>query len=347
MKVLVSFPGCRHELVDSESRQPINEPVDDYILHNWDVLYPEHILPTINKHGNPKYIFTDGMATFNTKINDLPVYAVDAWLENEMNNFVENNIIVPTHYQTKHCANFVINKKQINRWVTIKLCEIFNVDYDYTWSGIGKSFDLSLFINEKQTLSDNTLDEYWDQILPSVTTSEKWIDVDGDVTSDLSHVNYISNTDVWNSGLNDIMTNTAVSLITESLVDQNAATFSEKTVFALYGLTFPIWVGGVNMATEWENKGFDIFNDVIDHSYQSMPTLLERCFYAIYLNREILTDINLAKELRNKMKDRLFENQCKLTPEIFKNYNRSVIETWPVELQEPALRSMYRYLNLK
>jgi len=349
MKVFVSF-SQRNLLYESISKtQVTSRELTGNILHVWDVIDDATIDNIFQEFGTPKYIFVDSMSQYNSSL-DVDVYSVDAWLEAEILNWERNKLVVETSpVVTTHIANFQINKKQINRFLAIKLCEIFSIDVNYTWSAVDKTFDLQHIVQENQNLNDNNINKYWGQLLSPISKFErKWVNVHTDHDFSSSSVeDYGGNLEVWNAGLNDIMSSTAVSIITESVWTQKCATFTEKTAFSVFALTFPIWVGGYNMATEWKKKGFDTFDDIIDHSYESMPTLLERCFYAIYLNLEILTNIELTSALRNKHMDRLIKNRDMLTSENLKNYNRKVISTWPEELQQPALESLHRYLELK
>jgi hypothetical protein len=348
MKTLVSFPDKRNILYDSVSNTIVtNGELTGNILHIWDVVDDQTIDDICQAYGTPEYVFTDGMCQYESDL-DITVYAVDTWLESELVIWEKEKLAAVDNVKTTQVANFQINKKQINRYLTIKFCEIFNLDVDYTWSGIGESFDLSCIVLEKTQLKDNDIDRYWSDILAPISKfNKKWIDTCNHHKFSYSVTNYGSNYTVWHAGLNNVMSNTAISLITESVWTQKAATFSEKTAFSVLALTFPIWVGGYNMASEWKKKGFDIFEDIIDHSYESMPTLLERCFYAFYLNLNILTNVNLAAELRSKYMDRLVKNRDMLTSENFKKYNRKIINTWPANLQQPALESIHRYLRLK
>jgi len=347
MKTLVSFPSYRDLLFESEGTIPFCGSLEGNILHVWDIIDDTTLSYIFEKFNNPKYVFIDS-STYKSDLN-VDIYAVDAWLESELLGWKKNNLAIESSPVTTHTANFQVNKKQINRFLAIKLCEIFSIDVNYTWSATDKTFDLSHIVQENQNLNDDNINKYWEQLLSPISKFErKWIATqDNHDFSSSSVENYGDNLEVWNAGLNNIMSNTATSLITESVSTQIAALFTEKTAFSLLALTFPIWVGGFNAASEWKKKGFDVFEDVIDHSYENMPTLLERCFYAVYLNLEILTNIELASDLRNKHMDRLIKNRDMLTSENLKNYNRKVISTWPDDLQQPALESIHRYLKLK
>jgi hypothetical protein len=146
-------------------------------------------------------------------------------------------------------------------------------------------------------------------------------------------MNYGGNAWTWKNGLNDLFSKSAISLITESVRYQQSMTFTEKTLYSVLGLTFPIWVGGYNQASEWEKLGFDAFNDVVDHSYQSYNTLIERCYYAFSNNLELLTNKSKSAELRAIHQERLFKNRELLLQNQLGKFVDTEINKYPSELQ--------------
>lgn len=332
IQVLVSFPTQRDKLVVSGTTEEYTGSLDGKILYIWDVIDDQCLLEILSRYGIPKYIAADSLSYYyNSKLNNSIYGGVEIWLESEIEAFKHKGITQITAHSlsTAHVANFQINKKQINRFLAMKFCEIFDIDLDYTWSGIGKYFDLTHVNDEQKKINDPIIKRYWGDIVAPITKfDQKWVYKGNlDIRDEHAIVNYGSNIDVWNNGLSDIISRTAISLITESVWTQQLATFSEKTAYSVLGLTFPIWVGGYRCATEWKNKGFDIFEDIINHSYECMPTLIERCFYAFYLNKDILTDINLASQLRATHIERLMNNREKLTSDTLHKHNKKIIET--------------------
>jgi hypothetical protein len=103
----------------------------------------------------------------------------------------------------------------------------------------------------------------------------------------------------------------AVALITETIEHSwiNNTTFTEKSIWPMLSLNFPIWLGGRQQADLWESIGFDVFRDCIDHRYQHEvdPTL--RIKRAIDDNIEILSNLELAASLRNHHRIRLLNNR--------------------------------------
>ena len=119
--------------------------------------------------------------------------------------------------------------------------------------------------------------------------------------------------EVWEGYRSDMISTTAVSLLTESCSwNEPNFVFTEKTFFAVFGLTFPIWVGNHGQADQFEGMGFDTFPDVINHDYQFYPDLFDRVYWAIKLNLPLLTDIDLARTARRQHLPRLISNRAHL-----------------------------------
>jgi hypothetical protein len=87
---------------------------------------------------------------------------------------------------------------------------------------------------------------------------------------------------------------TCVSLITEPAYYEKETIVTEKTLMAVYAGTIPIWVGGWRIADYMTSMGFDVFDDIIDHSYQTEQDPGRRCDLAVELNLELLTNFDLA-----------------------------------------------------
>ena len=219
---------------------------------------------------------------------------------------------------TKYCFNFMINKKHLHRYLCMKLVELFGLKYfTYTWSGIGKEADCSLLIKQHHVLGKSSplTEEQFAKILSPVEFDPHFFMHHGVIPEvDSNVVNYGGNRSSWDLGCKHLFCDSAVSLITESIgaldPTQKSSVFTEKTIYSVLGLGFPIWVGGgYKQAEQWKSLGFDIFDDVINHDYQYYDTLLERCVYAFILNNKILTDINHARLVRSQCLSRLKNNR--------------------------------------
>jgi hypothetical protein len=215
-------------------------------------------------------------------------------------------------------SNFLFS---INSFILLKLIEWFNlISYKYSWSGIGSCADLTKTIAEMDSISASFInDDFRNFILSPIKLKPVWYDENsGSITCDdlskySSNVPTTSVLNQWNQFQAKLVSHSAVTLMTESTINMDLNyTFTERTVFSVLGLTFPIWVGNFGQAEQAKAMGFDIFSDVIDHSYQYKKTLLERCYYAIADNLEILTNFELAKQTRISNFKRLIDNRSYL-----------------------------------
>jgi hypothetical protein len=110
--------------------------------------------------------------------------------------------------------------------------------------------------------------------------------------------------------------------------------FTEKTLYALLALNFPIWIGGWGHADQFRQMGFDVFDDIVNHSYQYKPTLFERCYSAFDDNSALLTDLKYVSQLRNQCRDRLENNRNLLFRGQLEKTTHTAMATWPQDLQQ-------------
>ena len=107
-----------------------------------------------------------------------------------------------------------------------------------------------------------------------------------------------------------------ISLITEPTYIEKEALIDEKTIMAIYGGTIPIWVGGWRYADAMKELGFDVFDDIVDHSYQSLEDPIKRIDKSIELNLHLLSGFTMTPQILerlqhnlNLMLDGVFEKQ--------------------------------------
>jgi hypothetical protein len=321
---------------------PTVQLTTDDILVWFDVISEEQIKFLVENNGIPGHIIStahaDQFVDF-CKVSHWPYFLLTA-----------SQVLQPgsgshDHLPVEYCANFLINKKRISRFLLLKLVKWFNLtSYNYTRSGIGDIHDLSRLLPEFEQLPLNIISDK-SKFKTHVLSAVEQIPVKFQHSPGMGFDNVsVSNTGTytwaWDNFAGKIVSQSAVSLITESIGYEKYMVYTEKTLYAVCGLTFPIWVGGYKQAETWAKKGFDTFDDVINHDYQYCDTLLERCVRAIADNMKILTDLNFAREQKIKHLDRLRKNRELLIP-IFTEQHQNFWKTAPKDLIEavpPYLR---------
>jgi hypothetical protein len=86
--------------------------------------------------------------------------------------------------------------------------------------------------------------------------------------------------------------------------------------------------------------GFDVFNDVIDHSYQYHSSLIDRWYWAVELNRRILQDLDYARYCRQRADSRLRLNLQRLHDGTAAKFNESMMAAWPPHIADPVREAM-------
>jgi hypothetical protein len=122
---------------------------------------------------------------------------------------------------------------------------------------------------------------------------------------------------------------TCVSLITEPCYLEREIMITEKTVMAMYAGTLPIWIGGWRLPDAMRDLGFDVFDDIVDHSYSTLEDPAVRLDQALLLNRHLLTDLNCAQNFLQHNQHRLQYNVDLLEQNVFLDLVRQQIQANP------------------
>jgi hypothetical protein len=134
-----------------------------------------------------------------------------------------------------------------------------------------------------------------------------------------------------------------ISIISEPIFFEKEALVTEKTIMALYGGTFPIWFGGWKCAESMRYLGFDVFDDIIDHSYEDLPNPIERCYYAIERNLHLLSNHDKIKKLADKNHSRFQHNLDLLRSNVCLNECFAQLDKCTPEVRTALLKIMPQF----
>lgn len=313
----------------------------DDIFYRADTICPTNVESIIADLGEPGFIVGDNAGFVRCSGRDIytvPFRGLELeWLS------LRESFVLSRPESTDFCFNFMINKKQINRYLLIKLIEYLELDqntFTYTWSGLDRRFDLHSTIKEIDNDPCGWPDNFKNKILSPIELPSRWIPYLAEqLVPNLSYTNFGSTAWTWTFIFKDMVSRSAVSLITESQQEQSSCVFTEKTLYALMGMTFPIWIGGVGHADYFRSMGFDIFDDVIDHSYQWHPTLIRRCYHALVDNLAIISDLETAQRARTQHMERLIANiELIQSHDLLRIHTDRVVSKWPDSLRAPIMK---------
>jgi len=216
--------------------------------------------------------------------------------------------IVPDWSRKKFNFNFMINKPRRNREFLLLLIEHFELkNYCYTlcWQDVEFSRNVG-------NLLRHTNNPHYRKII-----LETKINIPSHYFS-MGHERLLSQGLQYGSTKNvenyigllkqNIFEPSCVSLITEPSFFERETLKTEKTIMAMYGGTLPIWVGGWGIPQSLRDLGFDVFDDIIDHSYERMSDPYDRAYYAVEKNLDLLRDFDRAKNFISQNHERFKHN---------------------------------------
>lgn len=100
----------------------------------------------------------------------------------------------------------------------------------------------------------------------------------------------------FNLHLRPMYENSVVEVVTESSFSAPGFNLTEKTQNAFYACNFPIVLGGRGIVQHLRDLGFDMYDDVIDHSYDSVANPFDRIIAAVKNNQRLLCDADYARQ---------------------------------------------------
>lgn len=232
--------------------------------------------------------------------------------------------VQPQTYTTTSCFNFMVYKARPLRRVFLELLQYFNLTTECYTANIGKHMKpLSIAHSDP-----NIVNFLKYRKSTTLTLQPQIVSTESEQGYNISHYTKFLERKVFGPS--------AVALITEPIEPawDNSMNFSEKTIFAMLGCNFPIWVGGVNQASLWASAGFDTFNDIIDHSYQTKETTIERMYYALKNNLDLLSNLELARNARIQCHDRLIANQQRVFNNVISDWAESNLSKVPDNIRQ-------------
>jgi hypothetical protein len=129
----------------------------------------------------------------------------------------------------------------------------------------------------------------------------------------------IDNAGNFENRLRSMYRNSFVEIVSESVFTPPSFIITEKTANSFFGCNFPIILGGCGIIAHLREIGFDMFDDVVDHSYDQIANPFDRIVSAIESNRRLLIDSDHAKQSWRRCHTR-FEHNVQTVRNIYAWY---------------------------
>jgi hypothetical protein len=103
-----------------------------------------------------------------------------------------------------------------------------------------------------------------------------------------------------------------VEIVSESSFCAPSFNVTEKTANSFFACNFPIFLGGSGLVQHLRDIGLDLFDDLIDHSYDTIANPFDRIVAALDNNQQLLTDAPYVKQIWAQCRPRFESNYEKI-----------------------------------
>ena len=247
---------------------------------------------------------------------EYPHVIMPVYLAAEVEEFNRQKI-QPNWNNKTHCFNFMINKPRLNRIRLLEYVEkeqLTNRLYALPWR---HSDYASIPVTDYRMGEEVVLDQgVKNRHYPNALTYQQLLQ-------------------------RQVFEPTCVSLITEPCYLEREIMITEKTIMAIYAGTLPIWAGGWRLPDAMRDLGFDVFDDIVDHSYSTLADPVARLDQALIKNQRLLTNFDLVRDFIAANQQRLQHNVDLVEQNVFLDLVKKQVQG------RPQLRGIAELWSLK
>jgi hypothetical protein len=312
---MIEIIGSKYFYQGEQLASPEIIVVRDHHYNEEQQCFPvNHLLENSRCNSKEHVVIFDHVLQHDDVLKDFNLLYFPSFMARENTEFLQQHI-QPDWSNKTATFNFMINKPRPHRFQLLKMIEEFGLtDYCHSLAW--------------QTNSVNNIPTTDYRFGPEVVM-ERGV-----------RLGNFRNSQVYQGLLQKtVFEPSCVSLITEPVYYERETIITEKTIMSMYAGTIPVWVGGWGIPNYLKQAGFDIFDDVVDHSYQYLEDPLDRCRQAVELNLDLLRYFELTKQINWVCQDRLKKNVELLESNYFRNKCLTIIDQHSGPVQH-ALQQM-------
>jgi len=112
----------------------------------------------------------------------------------------------------------------------------------------------------------------------------------------------------FENNLRSAYQNSFVEIVGCRLGVDPGVSIDEKMINSVYARNFPVLIGSAGTVTFYRNLGIDMFDDVVDHSYDQIDNPVDRFYKAIVDNKHLITDADQTKKTWQALESRFNKN---------------------------------------
>lgn len=272
------------------------EHINDDIIyiddHHWDQDLAQFPILALLKNSKKQHLLVFDHLAHDDSLAGYDHVCLPVYLSAEVEVF-RNQKILPDWSHKTVTFNFIINKPRPSRLALLDMVSKYHL-HDFRHTLCWRSSD-------------------W----PSIPVTDYKFGPEIQLDQGIKNGNFSNSLTYQELLQKRVVEPTCISLITEPCFYEKEAMITEKTVMAIYGGTIPIWIGGWRLPDVLRDLGFDVFDDIVDHSYSQLADPWARLKEAIDRNLHLLRDRDQIIDFMSRSHDRLRHNLRQLEHNVF------------------------------
>lgn len=268
----------------------------------------EYLSDMFDYYSNKKFILITSVENLESYISNKNV-SIICWggdLTNQQAEYKELSPVIDKNFDSKHTFLSLNRNNRAQRSILLSLLHGMNIQEHGLISCMFREeltdpfVDTEWQFNNKQLNVQELVRSGFFKLMNSTELLSDKKDIYGFRTND--------NVNNFNYKLRAYYTDTFVEIITETSYTETAYLLTEKTLNSIYGCNFPILLCGCGSVALLRSIGFDMFDDIVDHSYDTIENPIDRLYTAVTNNLELLTNNDKTKTIWQENKHRFLKN---------------------------------------
>jgi hypothetical protein len=286
----------------------------------------EYLSDMFNYYSNKKFILITSVENLESYISNKNV-SIICWggdLTNQQAEYKELSPIIDKNFDSKHTFLSLNRNNRAQRLILLSMLHGMNIQDNGLISCMFREEltdpfeDTGWQFNNKQLDVRELVRSGFFKLMNSTELLSDKKDIYGFRTND--------NVNNFNYKLRAYYTDTFVEIITETSYTETAYLLTEKTLNSIYGCSFPILLCGCGSVALLRNIGFDMFDDIVDHSYDTIKDPINRLYTAITSNLDLLTNNEKTKDLWKTNKHRFLQNVEVAKTTMYEFYSKRALD---------------------